>query len=500
MRGETPSEEAAMQRPGVLALRLPALEVSLPLSPNRPSQYLEVTIGTAIMLRLAIADAEYTIRLIRSLIASNGHGLYPDPARQHLPQGTLTGLIVTDSLGRPAQMAWFRPRHSLYRASIQEDARDVRLVATANDPDAELEWRRNGLKWDFLVPGLTSAPTSVSPYGWTLLEVRVHSRAALATGEASGPLTYQIVVTKDMVCHPKCRDCDGPGPEDCLSCYPPLVRFGRKCLYSSCRVSGKFFHPDREECLDCDPTCVECEDESAQGCTSCPPSRFLLVLSELGVTGRCVVACPLGFSVQPTSQHCRRTPQGIRAERFFLRLALRISPEDFTGDTELLTGVLLVSAQILAVSPQDVRFYRWETAYDGMGIMYFLEVENPFLRWRVVQEELDIDRWFAMLPVPVDSVRVLAKEMVEPPPVPPEPEPFLQPWMWAVIGAGSAALVILYPMYRIYFLRKHFEKSNYRPNTKREAEFVEYILDSAPEKAINTMAKNAVEGVKKPGQ
>jgi len=131
--------------------------------------------------------------------------------------------------------------------------------------------------------------------------------------------------------------------------------------------------------------------------------------------------------------------------------------------------------------------------------MYFLEVENPFLQRWTVQEALDIDAWFAALPVPVDSVRVLAQEVVEPLPALSTSEPFLQPWIWAAIGAGTAGIAILYPMYRCWFIKKHYEKAHYRPNTKKEAQFVEYVLDAAPERAINTMARNAVEGVKRPG-
>merc|ERR1712194_988637 len=103
---------------------------------------------------------------IRSYIASNGLPEFPDPARSYPPTGTLTGLTLWDSLGTPAHMAWFTPRTSMYYASISDSARDVRLVATANDPDAELEWRLNGGKWDFLVSGLTSAPARCSENGW----------------------------------------------------------------------------------------------------------------------------------------------------------------------------------------------------------------------------------------------------------------------------------------------------------------------------------------------
>jgi len=296
-----------------------------------------------------------------------------------------------------------------------------------------------------------------------------------------------------MVCHPKCRDCGGPGPEDCRSCFAPLVLYAGRCLYTSCQAASTYFDPDSEQCLPCDATCAECEAAGAAGCTTCPPLRYLLTASELDVAGQCLAACPLGHAVEPASQRCRRAPPGLAAELFYLKATLRMSVDEFLENPDLLRSILLVAAEILAVSPQDVRFFRWEPTSLGLGILYYLQVENPFLRRRDVRAQLDIDRWFAALPVPVDDVEVLSRSQIDPPPVMPKPEPLLSPWIWALIGAGAGCLLILYPLYHFYFVRKHFEKTPYRPNTKREAQFVQHVLDHAPEKAIVTLAEQANE-------
>eukprot|EP00439_Symbiodinium_sp_Y106_P085435 s24_g28.t1 len=125
-------------------------------------------------------------------------------------------LNLWDSMGLAANMAWFAPRVSLYFASIRENAHGVRLAATPNDPDAELEWRMNGGKWDFLVSGLTSSPAEVATFGWTLLEVRVSSSSL---PESLSPLVYQVVLARGArVCHPSCAYCSGPSATDCESC------------------------------------------------------------------------------------------------------------------------------------------------------------------------------------------------------------------------------------------------------------------------------------------
>lgn len=485
-------EEGPFADGGGLSLSIPLRNIDLNLSRDVASEYVYVPIDMQTVLKLDIAGSEYVLRVIRSRIASNGQGEHPDRARSHPPLGTLSGLALWDSKGRPASMAWFVPRTSFYYASVGEDTGDLRLVATSNDPEAELSWRRNGGKWDYLVSGLISAPTPVSSSGWTLVEVRVRSTEAMATGGVSEPLVYQIAVTKEIVCHPKCRSCRGPGSEECLSCNAPLVLHDGKCLYTSCQSVGRYFDPQREVCLACDPTCAECEESSKRGCTVCPPMRYLLVASALDVAGECATSCPYGYFVQPTSQRCERSPPSLRVERFYVRLALRITVDEFTEKPQLLQEVLRVAADTLAVSPQDVRFHRWQSHADGLRVHYFLEVENPFLRHRDVEERISIDEWFAALPVPVDSVTALSQSQLYPSPLPPEPEPAIKPWMWAVIAAGFSIVCILYPMYHFYFIRKHYQNTHYKPKETlgrdHTTEFIDEIVNSAQPKHLNLLS------------
>lgn len=483
-RGETPEEEFA----GTLALRVPLRSLAFTLEPGLPSEMVSIDSNFSTVLKIDIATAEFTVNVIRALIASNGQGETPDPARQYPPPGTLSGLALWDSMGQSAHMAWFTPRTSMYYASIQAQALDVRLVATPNDPGAELEWRRNGGKWDFLVSGLTSAPARCSENGWTLLEVRVRSTAALATGHISEPLVYQIAITKELVCHPKCRTCGGPRFDQCTSCFAPLILHSGKCLYTSCRAAATYFDPMPEQCLPCSATCAECTDGSSGGCTSCPAGRFLLTASAIDVAGECVVACPFGYYVQPLSQRCQRAPaSSIASQSFYIRLVLRISVDEFQQEQDLLQQILQVAAELLRVSPQDVRFHQWDEA-NFFGVYYYFEVANPFLKLDEVDERFTIDQWFGAMPVPVDKVSALSQSEMHPPPLAEKPEPLLPPWAWAAMIGGLAGLAIICPLYHFYFIRKHWELTPYRPDTFGQPQFVEHILKEAPDKVINLVA------------
>lgn len=489
-RGETPEEEGPFLDGGGITLRVLLDNIDIPIEPRKPSAYLNISTEKSTLLQLSIAGSTYNIRVVRALIASNGQGVQPDPARLYPPTGTLTGLMLWDSMGKPANMAWFTPRTSCFHASISEGADDVRLVVTPNDPMAELEWRRNGGKWDSLVSGLTSSPAAVAASGWTLFEVRVTSEAAEATGFVTQPLIYQIAVTKEPVCHPKCRSCNGAGSDDCLSCYAPLVLHGGKCLYTSCQASGRYFDAASELCFPCHSSCLECENGGAQGCTLCPPLRYLLVASAVEVTGECVVICPFGYFVQPTSQLCKRAPPSVRVQPFYVRLVLRVTVEDFLEKLQMLQTVLRVAAETLAVSPQDVRFHRWDPADDGLKVFYYLEVENPFLTMADVKEDSKIDQWFAALPVPVDSVTPLSHSRLYPSDPRAIPEPFIKWWMWCVMAAIFATVCIAYPMYRIYFIRKHYQMHPYRPRLENQEDFIDEVVMQAPP----PMLKNLLHG------
>ncbi|CAJ1382805.1 unnamed protein product [Effrenium voratum] len=461
---------------GALALRVPLRGLVTALAPGQTSAYVAVQPDEALELRLDLGGQEYALRVVRSRIRSSGEGRTPDPARTYPPQGTLAGLNLWDSMGLAASMAWFMPRVSLYVASIREDAHGVRLAATPNDPDAELEWRFNGGKWDFLVSGLTSSPAEVAPYGWTLLEVRVSSFVQME------PLVYQVVLARGGVCHPSCSRC---GQGGCQACTPPLVLVGSKCLYTTCSSSSVYFNKSTEGCEPCDSSCLECIDGTARGCLKCPASKYLRPASPVAIAGACQ-SCMAGYFVHPSSQRCQLAPADLQAERFYLRLALRVSVEDFLENAETLKTVLRKSAETLAVSSQDVRFHRWDSAKEGLGVNFFLEVENPFVQHRNSEEWFNIDEWFASLPVPVDEIRILTQSQLYPAAPPALPSPFLDPFMWGVIGAGSASVLLIYPLYNFYFVRKYRQQQPYPVSDGQEL-FVDQILERTDPVVMSAM-------------
>lgn len=406
--------------------------------------------------------------------------MHPDLGQQFPPLATLVGLALKDSLGQPAQMAWFTPRSSSYFASVSQAALAVRLVATANDPDAELDWRLNGGKWDFLVSGLTSAPVSLSAHGWTLLEVRVRSTAAAV----EEPLVYQIAVTKDVVCHPRCRLCDGPAPNQCTACFAPLLLYKGKCVYTRCEAKDAYFDADKERCAPCDPTCLECSSGSPRGCTACPKARFLLTTSIVEVAGRCIAACPFGYFVRPVSQSCQRARADTRLEKFYYRLDLRIPPYEYLERTDLPPRLLQVAVETLKVSSQGVRFVKWEPEIYGFGIRFYIEVESPFLYADGANNMITIDEWFAAMPVPVDRVVLLSYGQMHPAAPLTKPEPLLKPWIWGAIAGGVTGCLILFPLYHFYFVRKYWQSTAYRSSREKDQLFVQGVMAAAREQDI----------------
>jgi len=482
------SEKETILQTQSLTMRVPQKNLVFALAPGVPSQWVEISTNMSTELTVEIGAKIYRIRTIRALIASNGRGQYPDPALQIPPLGTLSGLVLQDSFGAKARMAWFTPRQSFYYASIGYEARDVRVVATPNDPEATLSWRRDGGKWDNLVSGLTSPPAEVSSFGWTLIEVRVQSATAEALGLITKPLVYQIAVTKDVVCHPKCRVCNGPLENDCLACFAPLILYEGRCLYTACQENGTYFDLQKVQCSTCNSSCQECQDAGSSSCTVCPPFRFLLTASELDVVGECVATCPFGFYVQPANRQCQRVPPNLPLDHFYIRLTLRTTVEEFTEQQDLWKQVLTVSAEVLAVSPTDVKFHRWDVSRQSIGIQYYIEVNNPFLTRNDIKERIPIDAWFAAMPVPIDGVLTLSERQLYKPPPGNLPEPLLQPWGWVILGAAAGIVFILFPMYHFYFIRKYFEKTRYKPKQDNKEAFIEEILNRAPEAEIKKIA------------
>lgn len=217
--------------------------------------------------------------------------------------------------------------------------------------------------------------------------------------------------------------------------------------------------------------------------------------AELATFGSCELSCPFGYFVKPTSQRCQRAPPSLKVERFYLRLSLRVPMEDFVDNPDTLKAVLRTAAQTLAVSPQDVRFHRYEQVEGGLGIYYYLEVENPFLKEDTAEDWFSIETWFAALPVPVDNIIIMSQTQLYPPGPRPPLDPFLQPWMWALIGAGSSSILLLYPMYYFWFLRKYHEQHPYKPKTGKEEQFMDRVLDKSDPHVLSAMA-NSTENIK----
>ncbi|CAK9108692.1 unnamed protein product [Durusdinium trenchii] len=466
------------------ALHVPDKGLSTTLTPGVPSHYVEVPMGQPIQLRLDIRQLSYEISLVRSRIGFYGQGIWPDPAQLYPPEGTLAGLNLWDSMGTPAIMVWFMPRVSMYFASLREEAHGVRLAASPNDPDALVEWRINAETWQPLVPGRTSEVGEVAPYGWTLLEVRVSSSLV----KTLSPLLYEVVLARGSVCHPTCASCWGPSKTQCESCNAPLVLVDSKCLYTSCSSSSLYFNQSMESCQPCDSSCLECADGSPKGCLRCPPSRYLRPASSVAVVGSCEQSCLAGFFVQPSSQRCQMAPADVQVERFYLRLTLRISVEDFLANAGTLKEVLRKSAETLAVSSEDVRFHRWDSAKEGLGVFFFLEVENPFVQHQKSEEWFSIDDWFSSLPVPVDEIRIMTQNQLYPPGAPDLQAPFLDAWTWGFIGAGAASLLLIYPLYSFYFVRKYRQQYPYQSGEGQEL-FVDEILDRSDHAVLTAMSQ-----------
>eukprot|EP00434_Breviolum_minutum_P024931 symbB.v1.2.022020.t1/scaffold1885.1/size149428/1 len=99
---------------------------------------------------------------------------------------------------------------------------------------------------------------------------------------------------------------------------------------------------------------MECAEGSPDGCLRCRPSHYLRPASALAIVGSCEQSCLPGFFVQPSSQRCQTAPADVHVERFYLRLTLRVSVEDFLADANTLTDILQKSAETLAVSSQEL--------------------------------------------------------------------------------------------------------------------------------------------------
>ncbi|EAR82024.2 REJ domain protein (macronuclear) [Tetrahymena thermophila SB210] len=64
-------------------------------------------------------------------------------------------------------------------------------------------------------------------------------------------LYYNQATKQCMICDPTCKTCDGPNPNNCLSCN-----------------IGLYYNQDTKQCI-CDPTCKTCDGPNPNNCLSC---------------------------------------------------------------------------------------------------------------------------------------------------------------------------------------------------------------------------------------
>ncbi|XP_032227541.1 proprotein convertase subtilisin/kexin type 6 isoform X2 [Nematostella vectensis] len=148
-------------------------------------------------------------------------------------------------------------------------------------------------------------------------------------------------------CSLTCATCNGPSPNDCLSCHPPLLLHNGKCVNfcplgwfksvsvckkcdASCRAcagsanqctecapSQKVFQSkcvmncapdeffDGLRCTKCHPSCKECSKEGHLGCTKCGFRTLNGKTNKLYLSnGECKHVCPAGTFEDDVSYEC----------------------------------------------------------------------------------------------------------------------------------------------------------------------------------------------------
>ncbi|XP_058866401.1 proprotein convertase subtilisin/kexin type 5-like [Acipenser ruthenus] len=100
-------------------------------------------------------------------------------------------------------------------------------------------------------------------------------------------------------CHSDCAECDGPDPDECVSCADSsAVLYGGQC-FQECPDST-YHDMDTGDCQDCDRTCQTCKGSSSSDCITCIKGMVK------NKQGHCVTHwdCPLS-SYQDKSGACR---------------------------------------------------------------------------------------------------------------------------------------------------------------------------------------------------
>jgi len=405
-------------------------------------------------------------------------------------ESTLTGLAVFDTYGTPARMdpTYFTPRHSHYAASVEPGSSSARLVASKNDPEAELEMRVNGQEWVHITSGVNSYLQAVPVRGWLLLEVRAISPTASAAGFA--PVVYQVTVTQQALCHERCRSCFGPGAQHCLRCRAPFVMYEGRCEATACPPDG-YYEWRSYQCKRCDASCASCMGRTEVECTLCPALFFLSPQKWEDLSGPCVGSCPNGTFAHPGSRRCR-LPPAVAVKAFYIRLLFRMQFHHLSKDTRLQESIVNTTAFVLDLSLSDVRLWqldgeltqgRVSTSAEGRVT---IEVVSPFLAKADVNRIL-IDAWFGAFEVPVDRVTTHTWDEMHPPPPTPPVLPLIPPWLWGVFVAVVTTLMIIVPLYTVHFRRLANTKKRFksggrfgRRKSYQEMTFVPDVVDKAP--------------------
>lgn len=428
-------------------------------------------------LRYGSQATNYTISVIRSTITSQYEFSFPDPAQSAPPQTTLTALLVYDGFGTPARMASFVPRRSQYVASVEIETRWFWLVASQNDPDATLELRIDGQSWDPMLPGVNSRLLGVPDRGWLLAEIRVKSPEVLAAG--FGSLVYQVVVTREVICHERCRKCFGPGEFHCLSCRSPLVLSDGRCEATACPPDG-YYEWELYQCSRCHPSCAQCAGPRDTDCRQCPALLILAPNDFSDLTGPCVSSCPIGQHAHPPSRRCRRPPAAT-VSTFYILFTFRHGYDSFLADPRLQRMVLNATAFVLGLSLSDVRAFRLDSppARADSRARTSIEVVSPFLH-KADADRVSIDTWFGAFEIPLDVAVTQTWAEVHPPlPTLPE-EPSIPFWAVGLIFSVAAATCILIPMYCWYFRRTANTRKHYLMRNGISHIFVTQVIEGSP--------------------
>lgn len=74
-----------------------------------------------------------------------------------------------------------------------------------------------------------------------------------------------------MPCHPSCKGCTGPKETDCQYCYGEAQTSFLRFENYTCGACPSQFFPEleRQLCIECDPSCLTCQNTQPNSCITC---------------------------------------------------------------------------------------------------------------------------------------------------------------------------------------------------------------------------------------